>query len=233
MHEKFHVSNNVGYVLFIFGMFVTRGFPLFKLNKLPFLKIRGGIKDNSSKSDFKSVSSKSSLSSSISPENNVYHASKSFTSEQLLKAHQESLDLYHRFRSTKDHYIASQLNSALDILTDALRLYGPNQLFSSYNGGKDAVVIMHLLRAVTAKYSADKGEIYQPQFVYFAIKDEFPEVVEHIKESEEQFCLALTRYNCSISQGLVEHIKKSTCSPGFILGTRQSDPNCGTFINPF
>lgn len=32
------------------------------------------------------------------------------------------------------------------VLEDALRLYGPRRLVGSYNGGKDAVVIMHLQR---------------------------------------------------------------------------------------
>lgn len=32
------------------------------------------------------------------------------------------------------------------VLNDGLRLYGPGQLIGSYNGGKDAVVIMHLHR---------------------------------------------------------------------------------------
>ena len=34
----------------------------------------------------------------------------------------------------------------LQVLRDSLRLYGPDQLIGSYNGGKDAVVIMHLHR---------------------------------------------------------------------------------------
>lgn len=235
MFEKFQYPNNLGYILFIFGMFASKGFPVFKINRYldiynrnTSLKLRGGVTNMS----MKTTTSASSITSSSSDKTNttLYNESKTFTPEALKRAHENSLELYNRFRNSKDNYISVHLNRALDILTDALRLYGPYQLFSSYNGGKDAVVIMHLLRAVTAKYSEDKGEIVQPQFVYFAIKDEFPEVIEHIKESEEQYCLSLIRYNCAISQGLTEHIKQmdSRSTPAFVLGTRQSDPNCGT-----
>lgn len=37
----------------------------------------------------------------------------------------------------------------VQVLRDSLRLYGPVQLIGSYNGGKDAVVIMHLHRYET------------------------------------------------------------------------------------
>jgi hypothetical protein len=73
-------------------------------------------------------------------------------------AHKESLQFYHSLRDYKDSYISSQINSALDTLLDALRLFGPSHVFSSYNGGKDADVIMHLLRAAIAKYSDDHGK---------------------------------------------------------------------------
>ena len=65
--------------------------------------------------------------------------------------------LYEKLRGCNDAYMPKQLNSALDILSDALRLYGAEQIFASYNGGKDAVVVLHLLRAVAAKHTAESG----------------------------------------------------------------------------
>jgi FAD synthetase len=53
--------------------------------------------------------------------------------------------------------MSKQLNSALDILSGTLRLYGAEQIFGSYNGGKDAVVVLHLLRAVSAEHTAESG----------------------------------------------------------------------------
>lgn len=155
----------------------------------------------------------------------------SLTDEDIIRAHEDSLRLYEAMSQCEDGYIAHKLHSAMEILSDSIRLYGPEQLFSSYNGGKDAVVIMHILRAVVAKYSADNGKIYRPQFIYFAIDDEFPEVLQHIDETTHACALHLTKYECNIKVGLQEHVEKMKAdglvTPAFALGTRKADPNCG------
>jgi hypothetical protein len=99
-----------------------------------------------------------------------------FSQSELERHHVDSLAFYHALRDCKDGYIAKHVNTALDVLSDAVRLYGSRYLMSSYNGGKDADVIMHLLRAVTAKFEQEKGVPCRPQLVYFAIDDEFDEV---------------------------------------------------------
>lgn len=139
------------------------------------------------------------------------------------------LEFYHRLRSCKDGYIAQHINHALDILNDAIRLYGPKQLFSSYNGGKDADVIMHLLRAAMAKYSFDTGKKSNLELIYFVNEDEFVEVEQHINRSEQTFGLNILRYNCSIVQGIKLHVDSmpQDSVPAFVLGTRKGDPNCG------
>lgn len=122
------------------------------------------------------------------------------------------------------------MHTALDVLDDALRLYGPRHIYSSFNGGKDAVVIMHLLRASTAKFSKDRKESHRPQLVYFAVSDEFPEVLDFIAQSEREYGVEVLRSKSSIGKGLAEIIE-SRGSEGshlaFVLGTRQGDPNCG------
>ena len=132
--------------------------------------------------------------------NSSNSATKSVPSLEELQA--SSLALYEKLRSCKDGYMSAPLNSALNILADALRLYGPDQLFASYNGGKDAEVLLHLMRAVFAKYSADKGIICQPKLIYFAVTDEFKEVLAHLNDSERMLRLDLKRYDCGIATGL-------------------------------
>lgn len=116
----------------------------------------------------------------------------------------DSLQFYHALRSCNDQYISTHLNKALDSLSDALRLYGPNRIFSSYNGGKDADVIMHLLRAVFAKYSDDKRVDAVPEMVYFVNSDEFDEVTEHIARSQQLYNLKITTYDNGIVHVSVE-----------------------------
>lgn len=141
----------------------------------------------------------------------------------------DPLEFYHALRACKDQYICGHLNKALDTLSDAVRLFGPKYVFSSYNGGKDADVIMHLLRAIYAKYSHDTGSTCIPDLVYFENDDEFPEVIEHIENSKKLFDLNIVAYKTGIVQGLREHIEssKSPAHCAFVLGTRKGDPNCG------
>jgi hypothetical protein len=110
----------------------------------------------------------------------------------------ESLEVYNKLRNCNDSYISSQVNKALDVLSDSLRLYGIEQIFSSYNGGKDADVIMHLLRAAAAKYSLDQGKNLRFKLIYFVNVDEFKEVTDHVANSELIYGLNITRYNCNI-----------------------------------
>ena len=143
--------------------------------------------------------------------------------------HTESLKLYYSLIACDDKYISGKIRSALTILEGALNTYGPQQLFSSYNGGKDAVVIMHLLRAAMAKYSEKKGIIYRPKFVYFVIDKEFPQVLEYIGASQRSLALDLTSYDGGIMKGLEQHVINMKANglkkPSFVLGTRQGDPN--------
>lgn len=150
-------------------------------------------------------------------------------SDVCQRHHAKALSFYKELRNCQDAYIRDVINGALDALDDALRLYGSSQLLSSYNGGKDADVVMHLLRAAIAKHSQDNNTIYVPKLVYFSVSDEFPEVLEHIEYSERLFDLQLKRYSCGIIDGIKQHAEANKGSaPAFVLGTRHGDPNCGT-----
>ena len=72
-----------------------------------------------------------------------------------------SLDLYYRLRDESSEQILpiglfSKVQYSLDIIEQGIRLYGPRHILASYNGGKDAVVIMHLFRAALAYYKDGK-----------------------------------------------------------------------------
>jgi FAD synthetase len=117
---------------------------------------------------------------------------------KIERHHKKALELYDRFLNCDDGYVDKHIKKALNALGDALRLYGPDQVLSSYNGGKDADVTMHLLRAAVAKYSFDKGVIFSPKLVYFEVEDDFEEVIEHIANTEQLFDLEIKRYHCGI-----------------------------------
>ncbi|CAM9334039.1 unnamed protein product [Chrysoparadoxa australica] len=145
-----------------------------------------------------------------------------------LEAFQDALSLHQALSTMTEPYLGASVAASLNVYEDALRLYGPEKLISSYNGGKDAVVIMHLHRAAVAKHSLDHGRIYRPRVIYFDGAKEFPDVRQLVQDTAKQYDLELLIYK----QGFVDGLR--TCmedlgggSFGFVLGTRKGDPNCG------
>jgi FAD synthetase len=127
------------------------------------------------------------------------------------------------------------IKAALNTLDHAYRLYGPHSVICSFNGGKDAVVILHLLRAAHAKYYKSTGESpIRPRVVYFDHQDEFPEIMSFLQESVDIYDLDMVAFEKGVkfANGL-EILVENNYLPGssitfpmaFVLGTRSSDPN--------
>jgi len=150
--------------------------------------------------------------------------------------YEESLELYERLTSCKDSYVSPAIQSALNTLDHAYRLYGPNSVICSFNGGKDAVVILHLVRAIHAKYYNSTGETpIRPRAVYFNNNDEFSEVTSFLEESINMYDLDMVAFEHGVgfSDGLdilvknnyVQGTAEVVVPMAFVLGTRESDPN--------
>lgn len=163
--------------------------------------------------------------------------------------YRSSLDLYNALTSCTDSYVAPLIADALHTLGNAYRLYGPRSVVGSYNGGKDAVVILHLMRAAHAKHYHDlmesdglKGEseamtTIRPRVIYFEHEDEFPEVLSLLHNTVSEYDLDMVAFERGVKFGeglkiLVETNEDSTDARphpmAFVLGTRTSDPNAGS-----
>lgn len=128
--------------------------------------------------------------------------------------------------------LAKSIKFALMTLADSLRLFGPRALVTSFNGGKDAVVLMHLARAAFAKYSSDKKQHLSPKMIYFPVKNEFPEILEFLAECNTKYSLNTYKCQDNIKIGVEKFIRSYRESAGndsvivaFLLGTRVGDPN--------
>jgi len=147
----------------------------------------------------------------------------------------DALEFYNRLRECEDPYLAQQIKEALDCLDGAYRLYGPAHMIGSYNGGKDAVVVLHLMRAAHAHYyniSLNNNNNnclprLRPRVVFFDHPDEFPEIITLLQETVGQYDLDMVQFtNTSFRQGLQILVSNPTRSQlAFVLGTRTSDPN--------
>ena len=182
------------------------------------------------------------------------------TSTWSPEAYQSALELYDRLMDycnayddndhDSDEHLPQLILSALDILHQAYRLYGPESVVGSYNGGKDACVILHLMRAAYANYIRDHPALVesacQPKVIYFEHEDEFPEVLDLLHESVVEYDLYMLAFEKGINypdglRSIVETnfvgASKSNADAGidtrrpfpiaFVLGTRAGDPNAG------
>ncbi|CAM9196499.1 unnamed protein product, partial [Discosporangium mesarthrocarpum] len=143
-----------------------------------------------------------------------------------IDAVKSALDLYDRIQACADPQLKGALHDSLK--AHALRLYGADRLIGSYNGGKDAVVIMNLHRAAVAKYSLEQGRLFRTHLIFFNNAREFPEVQRLVHETVKDYDLSLATYDCGFVKGLTQCMEErgGGCF-GFVLGTRKGDPNCG------
>ena len=152
---------------------------------------------------------------------------------------QEGLDLYKIFMECKDSYVAPLIQDALAHLDHAYRLFGPQSVVCSYNGGKDAVVILHLTRAAAAHYYDTNKEKRpeRPRVIYFDHKEEFSEILELLHDTVNDYDLDMIAFDEAISFGEgLQILVDNNVVPGtrdhrlpcsFVLGTRSTDPNAG------
>lgn len=152
--------------------------------------------------------------------------------------YEDALAFYDNLMQCDDSYVAPYIREALHCLEGACRLYGPNQVIGSYNGGKDAVVIMHLMRAAHAAHHRKRMQEEQiktpppqPKVIYFENDDEFPEVLSLLHKTVNKYELQMIAFdqNHSFSDGLKVIVNANSPVPmAFVLGTRKDDPNAGS-----
>lgn len=168
------------------------------------------------------------------------------------RAFEQSLSLYNaiiqEIDTNNDARFVKFLKDSIDCLRNSYRLYGPQHLVGSFNGGKDAVCIMHLQRAVLAScYESLKHEscslkllkcwqidsMAKPRFVFFDIGlEEFDEVRSLVLCCENSYELDLLKLETDFVRGVKsilvgEHRWEGGQHLSFVMGTRNGDPNCG------
>ncbi|KAL8446533.1 hypothetical protein Emed_004987 [Eimeria media] len=81
---------------------------------------------------------------------------------------------------------ASLVAEALELLVDVLRIFGPDKVVLSFNGGKDAVVILHLYRAALVKYTRLQQQEQQQQ--QEEQQHEEPQQQEQQQQQQQEGC---------------------------------------------
>lgn len=140
----------------------------------------------------------------------------------------DALALHGALVACEDDALRPRIERALAVLSDALRVFGPDAVYASFNGGKDAVVIVHLLRAARAALGSSR----LPRLVYFDTTDDFDEVRQFVYDTCDDlaadFVVEKLERDVGFVAGLstlVDRARPRTLA--FVLGTRKGDPNSG------
>lgn len=96
--------------------------------------------------------------------------------------------------------------------------YKANEVFLSFNGGKDCTVVLHL--AIT--FSRLRG--FDPPLCLYVTGDAFPEVDEFVLNATSNYGLNLVRKHGPIKQALAVMLEENSNLKACLLGTRKADP---------
>ncbi|BAM82816.1 flavin adenine dinucleotide synthetase [Cyanidioschyzon merolae strain 10D] len=127
--------------------------------------------------------------------------------------------------------LAPGVTSSLQLLRGVLRIFEPEEVALSFNGGKDATVVFHLTRAAFQSLYKERKPAPHIQAVFFEEPDpqeQFPEVLEFVADWSRRYAdqLVFDRVPGGIFHGLKTYLTeirpRVRC---FLLGTRWIDPD--------
>lgn len=130
--------------------------------------------------------------SASAPSTSPFRAAPASARQWSPKAYDDALDLHRRLEGCTDGSASPLIRGSLRALGRAYDRYGADSVVGSFNGGKDAVAVVHLMRAAYAQFLAGEagGDLDRdgrprlrprPRVVYFEHTDEFPEVFEFVR----------------------------------------------------
>ena len=81
------------------------------------------------------------------------------------------------------------------------------QVYASFNGGKDACVILHLLRAARHAHAVKSSNREKPKCIYFDASDDFGEVRTFVRDTCEALSDELAVEPVAPDVGYVDGLK--------------------------
>lgn len=117
------------------------------------------------------------------------------------------------------------LRESIRVLESAFERYGSAHVATAFNGGKDATVVLHLVRAVacTRANATEQGLTSLP-FMYLVEKNAFPEVDNFVRDTVAQYKLNVVEQEGGFKAGIHEFVEQRRIA-AFVMGTRRTDPN--------
>ncbi|XP_071548027.1 FAD synthase-like isoform X3 [Panulirus ornatus] len=119
-------------------------------------------------------------------------------------------------------HLTGPVTEAVKVIEDCFNRYTVEEICVSFNGGKDCMVILHLLHgALMHRFPENTPAI---QAVYITCANPFDELEKFIDDTVDRYKLNLWRYNGPIKQGLEQLTIQKPHIKAILMGTRSTDP---------
>lgn len=122
-----------------------------------------------------------------------------------------------------DNHLLDQISSSFNTINNAFDLYKDNEISIAFNGGKDNMLLLHLI--ILYLQSIGKS-IENFTAIYFASHDDFTEINDFVYFIASEYKLKVIRIDDQSFKHGLEYIKeKFPHINAIFLGTRSSDPH--------
>eukprot|EP01120_Amphizonella_sp_Union-15-10_P006898 TRINITY_DN2284_c0_g1_i2.p1 TRINITY_DN2284_c0_g1~~TRINITY_DN2284_c0_g1_i2.p1 ORF type:complete len:228 (+),score=30.74 TRINITY_DN2284_c0_g1_i2:62-745(+) len=117
-----------------------------------------------------------------------------------------------------------KIDQSLKIIQQAIERYTFEGIVLAFNGGKDSVVLLHLIFVVLGKLP-DVPKSYKLCTLYFLLKDRFPEVDKFLERVTQSYNISTITFKTSFKEGLNELSVVHPKIKAIFMGTRRTDPH--------
>jgi 3'-phosphoadenosine 5'-phosphosulfate sulfotransferase (PAPS reductase)/FAD synthetase len=136
---------------------------------------------------------------------------------------ENTLRLYLPDRVTHTHTLTHTLTHDDGNGTSVSVSDGKSPVFVSFNGGKDATVVLHLLRYVLHKHNLTALLGTAIKIIYFDDPHQFPEIEEFIRHTLTALRVEPVTFKCSFKEGIERAIDEYGLK-AVLMGVRMGDP---------
>jgi len=124
-----------------------------------------------------------------------------------------------------------QVKKSQKVIQNCFNEYDLDQVAIAFNGGKDSMVLLHLIHIFLQENKSKRGQ-NKLQALYIRDADPFPQVEEFIDSCKDNYSLDLITIEGSMKEALTEMLQKRPKIKANLMGTRKSDP-CGKNLSYF
>lgn len=137
---------------------------------------------------------------------------------QKIRNLKNGFSYYHAKTVLEDIENEVHIKYAVDILQQCYKTYKPEEVFVSFNGGKDCTVVLHLAACVA------KLQNISSLLCLYVTAEPFPEVDSFVERAAQYYGLELIKKKCPLRDALCSLLNEKTNLKASLMGMRRGDP---------